>query len=149
MAIVEKVRRTIAEALKARDLVRLDAARMAQAALKNRQIEKGSELDETEAQKVIATLIKQHRESIEQYQKANREELAKKEEEEKVYLESLLPPPLSETEIAECIARVIAETGASEAKDMGKVMKPVMAELGPRADGAVVRKLVQEKLGNG
>ena len=146
MPILEDVRQAITESMKSRAQVRLDVARMTQAALKNKEIEKRSPLAEDEAQKVVATLIKQRKEAIEHFEKAGRSELAAKEREEQTFLESLLPPPLSEAEIAACIDKIIAETGASSAQDFGKVMKPVMTALGTRADGAVVKKLVQEKL---
>lgn len=147
MAILEMVQKTIKESLKAKDSVRLNAARMAQAALRNREIEKKGSLDEGEAQKVITTLAKQRRESIEQFRKGNREELAKKEEEELSFLVSLLPPQASDDEIAAVVDRIIQESEASGPSDIGKVMKPVMTELAGKADGSRVRQIVQERLG--
>ena len=146
MSIAEEVRRTITEAMKAKDSVRLDVARMTQAAFKNREIEKKAPLEEGDAQKIVATLIKQRKEAFEQFQNGGREDLAQKEAEEQGFLESLLPPPLSEDEIVAVVDRVIADTGASAAQDFGKVMKPVMAELGTRADGKLVKDLIQKKL---
>ncbi len=146
MAIAEQVRKTMTEAMKARDTVLLGAARMAQAALQNREIEKKSPLEEAEAQKVIATLAKQRRESIEQFQKANRTDLVAKEEQELKFLETLLPAQLSREEIARHVEQVIAETGASGPQDVGKIMKPLMTKLAGQADGGLVRQLVQEKL---
>lgn len=148
MSLVEQMRQAITDAMKAKESVRLDAARMAHAALKNREIDKKGPLEELEAQKVIASLIKQRRESIEQFRKGGREELAEKEEQEKAFLETFLPPPLDEAEIAKEVDRIIAENKAAGPKDFGKVMKPVMAALGARADGAIVKRIVQERLGS-
>lgn len=147
MAIVDEVRAVMKEALKARDQVRLDAARMAQAALKNREIELGAPLQESDAQKVIATLIKQRVEAAEQFRQGGREELANKEEAEATFLKTLQPPQLADAEIQQIIAAVLTETGAAGPSDIGKVMKPVMAKVAGRADGAHVRQLVQERLG--
>jgi uncharacterized protein YqeY len=146
VVIVEEVKAVMKEALKAKDQVRLDAARMAQAAFKNLEIEKGGPLDEGDAQKVIATLIKQRREAAEQFRKGNRAELAAKEEQEMTFLETLLPPQLAEAEIVQAVDKVISETGASGPGDIGKVMKPVMAVVAGRADGSAVRRIVQERL---
>lgn len=146
MAIASLVRKTLTEALKARDTVRLSAARLAQAALKNREIEKRGPLSETEAEAVIAHLAKQRREAIEQFRKGKREDLASREEAELKFLEGLLPQLLSREEIAREVEGVIAATGASGPQDIGKVMKPVMAKLSGRADGSLVRQIVQEKL---
>ncbi len=148
MSILEEVRRAVVESMKAKAQVRLDVARMTQAALKNKEIEKGAPLEEGDSQKVVATLIKQRKESIEQFQKAGRDELAAKEAEEIEFLETLLPPPLSEAEIAACVDKVIQESGAAGPQDFGKVMKPVMSELGTRADGKIVKQLVQQRLGS-
>ncbi|MDX1401640.1 MAG: GatB/YqeY domain-containing protein, partial [Kiloniellales bacterium] len=142
MAIVDEIRQSITAAMKAKDTVRLDAARMTQAALKNREIEKGAPLDESEALKVIATLIKQRRESAEQFRQGNREELAEKEEAEIAFLSSFQPPQLSEAEIAAEVDKAIQASSAQGPQDMGKVMKPVMAAVAGRADGSVVRKIV-------
>ena len=146
MSRIEEIRKTIPEAMKAKDSVRLGVARMVQAALKNREIEKKAPLDETEAQQVVATLAKQRRESIEQFRRGSREDLAAKEEQELEFLSALLPPQLNQDEIVQQVEQVITEVGATGPQDIGKVMKPVMAKLAGQADGGLVRQVVQEKL---
>ncbi len=146
MTILEQVKAAVIEAMKAKAQVRLDVARMTQAALQNRQIEKGDELSETEAEKVVATAIKQRREAEEQFRQGGREELADKEAEERIFLESLLPPPLTDAELLTQVQQVVTTVGAAGPQDFGKVMKPVMAAVGTRADGAAVKKIVQQVL---
>jgi len=113
----------------------------------NRQIEKGSELDDDEMQKLLQSLVKQRRDSIEQYEKAGRQELVDKEQAEIDIIEIYLPKAASHEEIEQVVAAVIAETGASSMKDMGKVMKATQAALaGKNADGRVVSEVVKAKL---
>ncbi len=148
MALIDTVSAAIADATRAGDKVRLGALRMAKAALMNREVEKGRALDETESQQVIVSLIKQRRDSIEQFQKFGRDELARKEQEEIGVLEAYLPPPLDQAAIERAVADAVAETGASSAKEVGKVMKAVMAKLaGQTVDGKAVNELVRRKLG--
>ncbi len=148
MALIDTISTAIADATRARDQVRLGALRMAKAALMNREVEKGRALDETESQQVIASLIKQRRDSIEQFQKFGRDELARKEQAEIGVLEAYLPPPLDQAAIERAVADAVAETGASSAKDVGKVMKAVMAKLaGQTVDGKAVNELVRRTLG--
>lgn len=148
MALINTISEAIAEATKARDQVRVGALRMAKAALMNREVEKGRPLDETESQQVIASLIKQRRDSIEQFQKFGRDELAHKEQAEIGVLEAYLPPPLDQAAIEQAVADAVAETGASSPKDVGRVMKAVMAKLaGQTVDGKAVNELVRRKLG--
>lgn len=148
MSIADLVRKAIPEAMKAKDSVRLGAARLAQAALKNREIEKIGALDDADEQKVIATLVKQRRESIEQFKKGGRSELVQQEEQELAFYLSLLPTQLSAEEITQEVATAIAAAGAKGPQDMGKVMGPLMKKLAGRADGAVVKAIVCEKLGS-
>ena len=148
MALIDTISAAIADATRAGDKVRLGALRMAKAALMNREVEKARALDETESQQVIASLIKQRRDSIEQFQKFGRDELARKEQEEIGVLEAYLPPPPDPAAIDRAVADAVAETGASSAKDVGKVMKAVMAKLaGQTVDGKAVNELVRRKLG--
>jgi uncharacterized protein YqeY len=147
MAFIDTISEAIAAATRARDQLRLGALRMAKAALMNREVEKGRALDDAESQQVIASLIKQRRDSIEQFQKFGRDELARKEQAEIAVLEIYLPPPLDEAAIEEAVAEAIAETGASSPRDMGKVMKAVMGKLaGQTVDGKAVNELVRRKL---
>lgn len=148
MTLMETISAHIGEAMKAREQDRLGALRMAKAALMNREVEKGRALDESESQQVIASLIKQRKDSIEQFRKFGREELAKKEEAELHVLESYLPPPLDSADIERAVQEAIAETGATSPKDMGKVMKAVMPKFaGKTVDGKSVNEIVKRKLG--
>jgi len=148
MPLADDVNAAIAAAMKARDRVRLDALRMLKTALTNRQIERGRPLDETEARQVVASLIKQRRESIEIFTKAGRMELAGKEAHEIGVLETYLPPAMDADELEAVVRDVIAESGAASPKDMGRVMKAVMARLAGRGvDGKAVSELVRRTLG--
>ena len=149
MALIDTISEAIAEATRARDQVRLGALRMAKAALMNREVEKGRALDEPESQQVIASLIRQRRDSIEQFQKFGRDELARKEQAEIAVLEGYLPPPLDAAGIEKVVEEAIDETRATSPKDLGKVMKAVMAKLaGQPVDGKTVNELVRRKLGS-
>ena len=145
--LMKKISEDMTAAMRARDQARLAPLRMAKAALMNREVETGRELDATESQQVIASLIKQRRDSIEQFQKGGREELAAREAAEIVVLEAYLPPPIDPAEIQRAVDEAVAETAATSAKDLGRVMKAVMVKLAGRADGRVVNALVRSKLG--
>ena len=148
MALVEDVNRAITEAMKAKDVQRLVALRMLKAAFMNREVERGRALDENEARQVVSALVKQRRDSIEQFTKGGRQDLADKEIAEIAVLESYLPPAIETAELESVVDAAIASTGAASAKDMGKVMKAVMAELaGKTVDGKAVNELVRRKLG--
>jgi uncharacterized protein YqeY len=147
MSVMEQISADIATAMRGRDQARLAPLRMAKAALMNREVEKGRALDAAEAQQVLASLIKQRRDSIEQFRAGGREELAAKEQAEIAVLEGYLPPPLDPAAIEQAVDESIAETGAASAKDMGKVMKAVMARLaGQAVDGRAVNELVRRRL---
>lgn len=147
MKLNDRVNADLANAMRAKDANRLVALRMLKTALTNKSVEKGRDLEEAEGLQVIGTLIKQRRDSIEQFEKGGRADLAAKEAAEIAVLEGYLPPPVSELELTEIIDAVVGETGAASAKDMGKVMKGVMARLAGRtADGRVVSELVKRRL---
>lgn len=148
MAFIDRISGDLTAAMRAKDSTRLATLRMAKAALMNREVERGRALDDTEALQVIASLIKQRRDSIEQFRKGGREDLATKEEAEMGVLEGYLPPPIQPAEIDAAVDAAIAETGASSPRDMGKVMKAVMARFqGAAPDGKVVSDLVRKRLG--
>ena len=148
MLLRDKVNADIAAAMKAKEPTRLSALRMLKAAIMNKGIEKAHDLDDTEVQQVISSLVKQRRDSIEQFAKAGRTDLVDKETAETTTLEEYLPPAASAEEIDAAIAAAVAETGASSVKDMGKVMKAVMPRLaGKNADGRLVNEAVRRKLG--
>jgi len=147
MTLIARITDDIATAMRGKDQARLAPLRMAKAALMNREVEKGRALDETEAQQVIASLIKQRRDSIEQFRDGGRDDLAAKETAEIDVLQSYLPPPMDAGAIDRLVDEAIAETGATSGKDMGRVMKAVMAKLAGRAvDGKSVNELVRRKL---
>ncbi len=148
MGMAEQIDKDLLAAMKAQEPLRLSVLRMMKAALKNKQIELGKPLDNAEALAVLRTLVKQHRESVEQFRKGGREDLAKKEEAEIKIVESYLPAAVTEEEMEAAVAAALAETGASGAKDMGKVMKAVMARFaGRNVDGKRVNEKVRAKLG--
>jgi uncharacterized protein YqeY len=144
----DKIGADIAAAMKAKDAARLSALRMLKAAVMNKGVEKGRDLDDAEVLQVVASLVKQRRDSIEQFGKAGRTDLVDKETGEIAVLEQYLPPAATAEEIDAAVAAAIAETGAASAKDMGKVMKAVMPKLaGKHADGRAVNEAVRRKLG--
>jgi len=148
MTLNEKVNGEIAAAMKAKDPVRLSALRMLKAAIMNKGVEKNRDLDDAEVLQVVASLVKQRRDSIEQFAKAGRQDLVDKETSELKILEEYQPPAASPDEIAAAVAAAIAETGATTPKDMGKVMKAVMPKLaGKSADGRAVYEAVRRALG--
>lgn len=147
MALVDEVSRAIADAMRQQLPARLSALRMLKAALTNRAVERGRDLDEAESRQVVSSLVKQRRDSIDQFTKGGRTDLADKEAAEIVVLESYLPPPADPAVIERAVADAIAETGASSARDMGRVMKAAMARLaGQPIDGKAVNELVRKKL---
>jgi uncharacterized protein len=148
MALVEDVNKAITAAMKAKDAARLVALRMLKAALMNREVERGRALDEGEALQVVSALVKQRRDSIEQFTKGGRKDLADKETAEIAILEGYLPPAVDAVELEKAVDAAIASNGATSAKDMGRVMKAVMADLaGKTVDGKAVSELVRRKLG--
>jgi uncharacterized protein YqeY len=150
MALIDRISTDMATAMRAKDQARLAPLRMAKAALMNREVEKGRPLDEKEAQQVIASLIKQRRDSIDQFRSGNRNDLAAREAAEIVTLEAYLPPPLDPAVIERAVDEAIAEAGATSSKDLGRVMKGVMNRLqGQSVDGRTVNELVRKKLGSG
>ncbi len=147
MSLSKQIVSDLTTAMKAQDAARTSTLRMVKAAMMNRQIEKGSELDDDDVQKLLRSLVKQRRDSIEQYEKARRQELVAKEQAEINVIETYLPKAASQEEIEQVVAAVIAETGASSMKDMGKVMKAAQAALADKnADGRVISEVVKAKL---
>ena len=147
MSLTKKLTDDIATAMKAKDAARLTALRMLKAALMNKSVEKNRELDAGEELLVVSSLVKQRRDSIEQFVAGGRSDLADKETAEIVILETYLPPPVSNEELDKVVADSISETDATAAKDMGRVMKAVMARLaGKTVDGKKVSELVKAKL---
>ena len=148
MKLFERIGQDITAAMRAKDQARLAPLRMAKAALMNREIEKGRPLHEPEAEQVIASLIKQRRDSIEQFTRGGRDDLSSREAAEVTVLEAYLPPAVGAADVEAAVEAVIAETGANSPRDLGRVMKGVMARLaGQTLDGRVVNELVRKKLG--
>ena len=147
MTLQEKIQAQIPDAMRAKDQLRLDVLRMMKSAVKLKEVEKMKALEENEVLAVLNTLVKQRKDSIEQFRKGGREELAQKEEAEIKIIEEYLPAAASEEDIQQAVAAAIQETGAASMKDMGKVMKATLARLaGKSADGGRVSQLVKEKL---
>jgi uncharacterized protein len=148
MSLMETVSAQMTAAMKAREQQRLQALRMLKAALVSREVERGRTLDEAEERQVVSSLVKQRKESIEQFTKGGRRDLADKEAAEIVILEAFLPPALSQEALEGAVEAAIAETGATSQKDVGRVMKAVMTKLaGATVDGKVVNELVRRRLG--
>jgi uncharacterized protein YqeY len=146
MSLSKQIVTDLTAAMKSQDANRTSTLRMVKAAMMNRQIEKGSELDD-DMQKLLRSLVKQRRDSIEQYEKAGRQELVDKEKAEIEVIETYLPQAASQEEIEQAVSAAIAETGASSMKDMGRVMKAAQAALaGKNADGRAVSEIVKGKL---
>ena len=149
MSLKDKITADITAAMRAKDANRLSVLRMAKAALMNEENKRGADykLTDEEAMKVLNTLVKQRKDSIDQYEKAGRTELADKEKGELTVLEDYLPQAATKEEIEQAVTDAIAETGATSMKDMGAVMKAAQARLaGKSADGRVVSETVKEKL---
>ena len=147
MAFVDELNGAIADAMRKHESVRLSALRMLKAALMNREIERGRALDDAESLQVVASLVKQRRDSIDQFTKGGRQDLADKEAAEIGVLEAYLPPAADPAAIDRAVDEAIRETGATSAKDMGRVMKAAMARLaGQSVDGKTVNERVRQKL---
>jgi uncharacterized protein YqeY len=147
MTLKQTILSDLTASMKAQDAPRTSTLRMVKAALQNREIEKGGELDDEELGKLLRSLVKQRHDSVEQYAKAGRDELAEKEKAEITVIEAYLPQAASQEIIEAAVAAAIAETGASSMKDMGKVMKAVQASLaGKNADGRTISEVVKAKL---
>ena len=149
MSLPEQIQHDIVAAMKARDEHRLSTLRMVKTALKNREIEKMAPLDDKEAQQVLTTLIKQRKDSVEQFTKGGRQEMADKEAAEITLIETYMPKAASEDQVVAGVKAVIAEMGSPTMKEMGAVMKNVMARFagaGIRVDGKQVSDAVKRKL---
>jgi uncharacterized protein len=147
MTISERVHKDMIESMKTKQGLRLETLRMVKSALKSKEIDKRAPLDEKEELQVLSTLIKQRKDSIEQFTKGNRPELADKEQKEIVFIEGYMPKSLDEAEIVATVKAVIAEMGSVTVKDMGNVMKAAMAKFGgARVDGKIVSDTVKKEL---
>ena len=147
MTLKQTILSDLTASMKAQDAPRTSTLRMVKAALQNREIEKGGELDDEEMAKLLRSLVKQRQDSVEQYAKAGREELAEKERAEIAVIDTYLPQAASLETIEAAVAAAISETGASSMKDMGKVMKAAQAALaGQNADGRTISEVVKAKL---
>lgn len=147
MTFVEQVNKDIADAMRAKDQDKLGPLRMLKTALTLRRVEHGKDVDDAEARKVVSTLVKQRKDSVEQFTNAGRQDLADKEKAEIAILETYLPPPVAREELERAVDDAVRATGASSPKDIGAVMKAVMAGLaGRNVDGKLVNELVRTRL---
>ena len=147
MSLKERLQAELKEAMKARDAVKVSTLRLISSLIKYKEIEAKKELDDEAVLAVLSTAVKQRRESIEQYEKGNRPDLADKERAELAIIQGYMPAQLGKDEVAALVKEAIAETGAAGAKDMGKVMKALMPKVKGKADGKLVNELVKELLG--
>jgi uncharacterized protein len=148
MTFLERINGDLTAAMKNKEAERLSTLRMVKTALKNREIEKMSPVTDEEAIRILQSLVKQRRDSIEQYEQGGRPELAEKEAAEIKIIEEYLPAALDEAALTRIVEETIAQTGANSMKEMGNVMKAVMARLaGQTVDGKVVNQIVKSKLG--
>ena len=146
-ALIEQVTRDIADAMRQKNQVTLAPLRMLKAALMNKEVEKGRALDDAESLQVVNALVKQRRDAIEQFTAGGRQDLVDREQAEVVFLQRYLPPAADEAAIAAAIDAAVIETGAAGPKDMGKVMKAVMARLaGQTVDGRLLSEAVKKRL---
>ena len=146
MSLQEQISAALTDAMRARDEVKMTTLRLVLTAIKKREKEARSLLEDQEVISVITSQIKQRRESIEQYRKAGREDLAQTEENELQILQGYMPEQASEEEISNTLDEIIAEVGAVSMKDMGKVMKAAMAKLAGKAEGGAINAMVKAKL---
>jgi uncharacterized protein YqeY len=147
MNLNEQIISDIKDAMREKDSARLSTLRMVKASLMNRKIEKGEELTDEEVTKALQSLVKQRRDSIEQYEKAGRAELAEKEALEVSHIEAYLPQAASDADLTLAVEAAVAETGASSMKDMGSVMKAAQSKLtGMTVDGKKLSELVKTRL---
>lgn len=149
MTLVETVTQDLTAAMKAQDAPKTSALRMAKAALKNREIDSKAPLTDEDAIRVLQTLVKQREDSIFQFRKANRPELVSKEEAELAVLRAYLPEQASDADIEAAVEKALAETGARDQKDLGRLMKAALASLkegGKPADGSKVSAAVRRRL---
>jgi uncharacterized protein len=144
--LTEQIRADLTESMKARDAERTSTLRMLQASLKNEQINVGHELSDEEAMTVIRKAVKQRLDSIDQFTKANRLEMAAKEQSEMNLLKTYLPAELSDAELESGLREIVASTGAASKKDLGKVMKEATARFKGRADGKKIQEIVARLL---
>ena len=148
ISLTERLDQAFKDALKGQQQTALSTLRMLKTAIRNKEVEVKHPLEEAEILAVINTQAKQRRDAIAEYQKAGRQDLASKEEEELSILLSFLPAQLNPEELEAEVVRIITQVGASTPKDLGKVMKTAMAELAGRADGKVVQEIVRRRLGS-
>ena len=149
MSLKQQIISDLTASMKAQDAARTSTLRMVKAGVMNREIEKGGELNDEELAKLLRSMVKQRKDSVEQYEKGARQELADKEKAEIEVIEAYLPQGASQEEIEQAVSAAIAETGASSMKDMGKVMKAAQVQLaGKNADGRTLSEIVKSKLSN-
>ncbi len=147
MSLKQQIIADLTASMKAQDSERTSTLRMVKAGMMNREIEKGGELDDEEMAKLLRSMVKQRKDSVEQYEKAARQELADKEKSELALIEAYLPQAATREEIEQAVAAAVTETGATSVKEMGRVMKAAQALLaGKNADGRLVSEIVKSKL---
>ena len=149
MSLRDRLEADVKQAMKDRDVIRRETIRGVRSALRNREIEVGSSLDDEGISRIIRSLVKQREDAIEQYTQGGRPELAEKESAERAILQGYLPAAPDEAEVARVLQALIAETGAEGPRDLGKLMKPALERLGPAADGKRVSETARRLLAGG
>ncbi len=149
MSIKENLKTDLITAMKAKEQAKVDCIRFVNAAIKKQEVDTRKDLDDAAVTAILMNLSKQRRDSIEQFRKGGREDLATKEEAELKLIQSYLPTQMTADDLGDLVAQVIKETGASSMKDMGGVMKAVMAKTAGRAEGGAVSEMVKKKLAQG
>ncbi len=146
MTVKEQISSDVKDAMRAKDSAKLGALRMLQSEIKKREIDSRTEMQDADVFKAIQTMLKQRNDSIEQFKKGNRPDLAEKEQLEVDILKKYLPAGMSAAEVEALVVAAIAESGAATPNDIGKVMKIALAKAGGRADGKIINELARAKL---
>jgi hypothetical protein len=146
MSLHEDIEEDLKKSLKAKDEIRISTLRMARSAIKYKEVEQRKKLEDDEILKVLSSLVKQHKDSIEEFKKGRREDLVQRETRELEILQSFMPAQLTEEEVTSVVTRTIAEIGASSMTDMGRVMKMAMERFAGQADGKKINEIVKKLL---
>lgn len=146
MSLNEKISEDLKNAMKAKDELRISCLRMLKASMKNKEVEKGRELEDVEIQTVISSLVRKAKEAQKEFRRGDREDLALKEEQEAKIFYEYLPQQLSSEEIEKTLQEIISELSAKDPKDLGKVMKEAMARMAGQAEGKAVNEIARKLL---
>lgn len=147
MPFNKRIAEDLKRAMKERDEIRTSSLRMLKTSLKRKQVEKGRELTDEETQAVLSSMVRKGKQAVEEFRKANREDLASREEQQTIILEEYLPKQLTSMEIEETVKEIISELSAGDSKDLGRVMKAAMTRMAGRVQGKEVNEIARKLLG--